>query len=582
MSTSELAIIALALLALAVLVVLLVVISSQRQRSRRSTGPARGSQQEPNGASQPDMRGGSEQRATPAQAQTPKQTPGSAALVATQGPLTGRRQAIPQQGLTIGRVPDNDLVLADEPTVSRHHAVITLEQGRYVLNDRDSVNGTWVNDQRVFRHVLVPGDRIQIWSSQFVFEIQGTPAPLPVSSTDPTPSVTVVGERFDDYYLERLLGRGGMSEVYKARDPQGRTVAIKILQVTDPYLVDKFVQEGNKIGPLLRGHPNTVDIYKFDRSSDNRLYISMEYVDAPSLRKSIRSDLAESDIVSVIGQVCSALALAHHNSIVHRDIKPENILLSANGAVKVLDFGIAKLTSASTVTRDKIVGTPEYLSPEQARGDPVSPASDVYAVGIVLYELLTGRVPFPRPREKDPLKSAMEVIDQHLHQSPPPIRRASGSSPVSRKLEKVAERALEKQPERRYRTAQEVGSALGYADTTRVDSPLARPSANLVIVQGPRRGGRIALGAEAMGVGRADLDPTNNQVSRTHATITFRGDSYWLEDRSQNGTWVDNQRVFGEVPLRSGAIITIGDSVLHLETRGPAGHRAGAGGLTGH
>jgi serine/threonine protein kinase len=474
--------------------------------------------------------------------------------------------------VTIGRVLENDIVLAGQPTVSRYHAVVTLEQGRHVLHDRDSVNGTWVNDQRVFRHVLIPGDRIQIWNSLFVFEIPGTPAPLPVSSTDPTPSVNVVGERFDDYYLERLLGRGGMSEVFQARDPNGQTVAIKILQVTDPYLVDKFVQEGNKIGPLLCGHPNTVDILKFDRSSDNRLYIVMEYVDAPSLRRSLRRDMGEKDVVSITGQVCNALALAHRNNIVHRDIKPENILLAADGKVKVLDFGIAKLTSASTVTRDKIVGTPEYLSPEQARGDPVCPASDVYAVGIVLYEMLTGSVPFPRPREKDPYQAAMEVIRQHLNERPEPVRKRNPNSRASPKLERVTNRALEKKAEKRYRTAQEMAEALGYARTTGVEVPAAHPTARLVVVQGPRRGASISLGSRPQVLGRADLDPVSNSISRCHATVTFRGDSYWLEDTSKNGTWVDNQRVFGEVPLRTGAVITIGDSLVRLETQAIAGN----------
>lgn len=569
MSTTEYAIIALALLVTTAVVMLAIVAAGRRSRARRSAELAFNCRDVPDSVAEPRSQAVSDGAS---QALTPRQTASSAELVVVQGPLAGQRHTIPQTGVTIGRVLENDIVLAGQPTVSRYHAVVTLEQGRHVLHDRDSVNGTWVNDQRVFRHVLIPGDRIQIWNSLFVFEIPGTPAPLPVSSTDPTPSVNVVGERFDDYYLERLLGRGGMSEVFQARDPNGQTVAIKILQVTDPYLVDKFVQEGNKIGPLLCGHPNTVDILKFDRSSDNRLYIVMEYVDAPSLRRSLRRDMGEKDVVSITGQVCNALALAHRNNIVHRDIKPENILLAADGKVKVLDFGIAKLTSASTVTRDKIVGTPEYLSPEQARGDPVCPASDVYAVGIVLYEMLTGSVPFPRPREKDPYQAAMEVIRQHLNERPEPVRKRNPNSRASPKLERVTNRALEKKAEKRYRTAQEMAEALGYARTTGVEVPAAHPTARLVVVQGPRRGASISLGSRPQVLGRADLDPVSNSISRCHATVTFRGDSYWLEDTSKNGTWVDNQRVFGEVPLRTGAVITIGDSLVRLETQAIAGN----------
>ncbi|NIV39973.1 MAG: FHA domain-containing protein, partial [Anaerolineae bacterium] len=215
-------------------------------------------------------------------------------LIATGGPLAQQTFPIPSQGLSIGRHPGNDIVLADELMVSRYHAVIAQEQGQCVLYDRDSSNGTWVNEQRAFRHVLAPGDRIQIWNSQFAYSPYDRvpPQPQPESSS-PQPTIHVVGECFCGYYLESLIGRGGMSEVYRARDSQGRVVAIKILNETDPYLVAKFVQEGNQIGPLLRGHENIVYVYEFGQSDDRRLYIVMEYVDAPSLRKSIRGPLGE-------------------------------------------------------------------------------------------------------------------------------------------------------------------------------------------------------------------------------------------------------------------------------------------------
>ena len=370
------------------------------------------------------------QRAGPEPARRSTKLPASAhELVGTQGPLQGQHFPIPVQGLTIGRQPDSDVLLANELMVSRHHAVMTFENGQYVLYDRDSANGTWVNEQRVFRHVLAPGDRIQFWQVEFVFAQEGTPLPSPVptvqpaSTVSPMPVVRVEGEPFGNYTLENLIGRGGMSEVYRAYDRNGRLVAIKILQQTDPYLVDKFVQEGNKIGPLLRDHPNIVYVHEFGQSADNRLFIVMEFVDAPALRKALSRTLTETEVVNIMHQLCAALGFAHQNQVVHRDIKPENILLSADGMVKVLDFGIAKLTSAATVTRDKIIGTPEYISPEQARGEPVRPASDVYSMGIVLYEMLTGSVPFPRPRGEDPFRAAMEVIRQHLQERPESVRK---------------------------------------------------------------------------------------------------------------------------------------------------------------
>lgn len=487
-------------------------------------------------------------------------------LVAIQGPLAQQRFQIPFQGLAIGRHTDNDIVLCDELMVSRHHAAISWEQGQWVLYDRDSSNGTWVNDQRVFRHILTSGDRIQIWQSQFVFALAGMPLPSPVPVVPATPVVHVEGQRFAGYVLEDLIGRGGMSEVFKARNAKGQLVAIKILQQSDPYLVNKFVQEGNKIGPLLRNHPNIIFVHEFGRSEDGRLYIVMEYVEAPSLRRLTRQVLGEPQVVAIMGQVCSALAFAHRHNVVHRDIKPENILVTADGRVKVLDFGIAKLTSAATVTRDKIVGTPEYISPEQARGEPVCPASDVYALGIVLYELLTGSVPFRRPPGADPYRAAMEVIRQHLKERPEPLRKRNPEIQVSKRLEQVTMRALKKEIRDRFDSAQEMGRALGHKEGTAPPiQPQTPEPVGLVVMQGPRRGLRIPLSGESLIVGRLDLDPANTSISRQHITIFARGQSYWLQDLSKNGTWVDSQRVLGETPIRAGSEIAIGDNVLRLD-----------------
>ena len=487
-------------------------------------------------------------------------------LIATGGPLAQRTFAIPSQGLSIGRHPDNGIVLADELMVSRYHAVIVREQDQCVLYDRDSANGTWVNEQRAFRHVLVPGDRIQIWDSQFAYSSFDRIPPQPPPEVPPEATIHIVGECFCGYQLESLIGRGGMSEVYRARDSHGRVVAIKILNETDPYLVAKFVQEGNQIGPLLRGHENIVYVHEFGQSADRRLYIVMEYVDAPSLRRSIRGPISEADTVKIVGQVCSALAFAHENSVVHRDIKPENILVGTDGVAKVLDFGIAKLTSASTVTRDKIVGTPEYISPEQARGDPVQPASDVYSLGILLYEMLTGSVPFRRSRTGEPFKAAINVIRQHLKEEPEPLQKRNPAAEISLRMEQATMRALEKELKDRYPTAKELGDALGYQEPLeRITTSVQPIRASLVIVQGPRQGQRITLSSELLPLGRRELSSNNTTISRHHANLLLRGGSYWLEDTSTNGTWVDNTRVYGEAPLVDGSVIVIGDNVLRLE-----------------
>jgi pSer/pThr/pTyr-binding forkhead associated (FHA) protein len=426
-------------------------------------------------------------------------------LIATGGPLSQQTYTIPSQGLSIGRHSDNDVVLADELMVSRYHAVITPEQGQYVLYDRDSANGTWVNEQRVFRHVLAPGDRIQIWNSQFAYSPHDRVPPQPPPEPSPSPTIHVVGECFCGYQLESLIGRGGMSEVYKARDSQGRT-------------------------------------------------------------KSIRAPFSEMDTVKIVGQVCSALAFAHENSVVHRDIKPENILVGTDGVAKVLDFGIAKLTSASTVTRDKIVGTPEYISPEQARGDPVQPASDVYSLGILLYEMLTGSVPFRRPRTEEPFKAAIDVIRQHLKEDPEPIHQRNPTADVSPRMEQATMQALKKDLNERFATAKELGEAMGYQEPPdRITTSVRPVQASLVIVQGPCRGQRISLSSQTLPLGRRELGSSNATISRRHANIIFRGGSYWLEDISKNGTWVDNTRVYGEAPLVNGSVVVIGDNVLRLE-----------------
>jgi serine/threonine protein kinase len=593
-----------AVVALVALLAILVIITRRRRKSapgRKVRGPAAsmGAAMVPDKGVRTGRRNLEGAVSSPAPA--PTHTP---YLLARTGPLRQRRFSIPPGGLAIGRHPENQVCLTGEPLVSRHHAIIVSENDRHVLYDRDSANGTWVNDQRVFRHTLAPGDCIQIWQSEFVYDpITSAPASAPPDlpsgrregqSVAPAPLLVTAGT-FSGYQLEHLIGRGGMSEVWKAHDAAGHQVAIKILQHADPYLVDKFIQEGNKIGPLLRGHENIVYIHEFGRSGEpgaERLYIVMEYVDAPSLRKRLAQQPDEAETVQIIGQVCSALAYAHDHDVVHRDIKPENILVTAEGVAKVLDFGIAKLTSAATVTRDKIVGTPEYISPEQARGDRVVPASDVYSVGVVLYEMLTGTVPFPRPADLDAWRGSLEVVHHHLESRPEPIRKRCPGAAVSRHVERATMRALKKHSRDRYTSARELGDALGYQPTARADvgtvhravrePPLPDPHPNraeatLHILHGPRQGEVIILDGRTVTLGRYALRSTNRTISRSHATIFFRGTtsptgvgrepagSYWLKDTSTNGTWVDDVRIYGEVPLQPGATIAIGDNILRFE-----------------
>jgi serine/threonine protein kinase len=250
---------------------------------------------------------------------------------------------------------------------------------------------------------------------------------------------------------------------------------------------------------------------------------------------------------------------------VHRDIKPENILITQDGTVKVTDFGIAKLTSSVTVTSDRVVGTPEYLSPEQARGEQdIKPSTDVYSLGIVLYELLTGRVPFPLPRDTDPYRAAVTVLSHHVN-TPPPLPRKQNPR-ITPKLEQIALRAIEKDPRKRYTSALAMSKAMGYRERVEVEVAEVEPTLgfNLVVTQGARVNHRIPVEADSVVIGRADLDVEDTGVSRRHAVVLLRGNQIWLEDTSLNGTFVNGERVFGETLLQPGDEIRIGQSTLSI------------------
>jgi hypothetical protein len=389
--------------------------------------------------------------------------PSGTGLTAVCGALVNQRFPISPSGLRIGRSFGNDIVLS-EPTVSRQHAQILPSGGEYILCDRGSANGTFVDGVRIFQRPLQPGDRIRIGHSEFVFG----PCAGPLFSSGPSTSqgVTLSGEgtrtgRLGEYQIERLIGGGGMAEVYRARAADGRTVAIKVPRMAgDPYVLDKFEKEGLRIGALLRNHPHIVQVDGYARAPDGLPYIVMEYVDGGSLRERMQRPLGQDEARRIIGQTCLALALAHQNEIVHRDLKPENILLTRQGVAKVADFGIARLLSGDTVAHQRPVGTPEYMSPEQASGGDVQPASDIYSVGVILYELLTGSVPFPRRTTiSDDMQQVMDVIERHVHEPPQPPHELTAD--VSPELERIVLTALAKKPGKRYREGAAMARALG-------------------------------------------------------------------------------------------------------------------------
>jgi serine/threonine-protein kinase len=267
---------------------------------------------------------------------------------------------------------------------------------------------------------------------------------------------TIIDTLFDGrYQIIRKLGSGGMANVYLAADQElGRRVAIKILDdrhARDEQFVERFRREAQNAAGL--SHPNIVSIY--DRGeAEGTYYIAMEHIEGRTLKELLvrRGPSPLGTAIDFTRQILSALRFAHRNGIVHRDIKPHNVIVDAEGRVKVMDFGIARAGAASQMTEaGSIIGTAQYLSPEQARGAPVDQTSDLYSTGIVLYELLTGTVPFTG-------ETPVEIAMKHLSQVPAPP--STHRPEIPRDLDYVVLRALAKSPADRYHSAEEMDSDL--------------------------------------------------------------------------------------------------------------------------
>ncbi len=256
------------------------------------------------------------------------------------------------------------------------------------------------------------------------------------------------------YRIDSELGRGGMGVVYRATDTRlGRAVAIKMLKAeatSDADRIRRFVQEARSASAL--NHPNIVTIYDIEEA-EGSTFIAMELVEGKPLDRVLADgQLTIAKALDLGGQIASALEAAHAGGIVHRDIKPANIIVTPDGRVKVLDFGLAKLferapaqeTMTAYATRPGLVmGTPAYMSPEQAEGRPVDARSDIFSLGAVLYEMLAGRRPFAG-------NSDLGVITSILRDQPPPVRTLRPDVPAS--VQAIVDRCLAKDPSARYAT----------------------------------------------------------------------------------------------------------------------------------
>ena len=259
---------------------------------------------------------------------------------------------------------------------------------------------------------------------------------------------TLTGTLFAGRYrVTRKLGGGGMADVYLAEDQElGRRVAVKILHgryANDEQFVERFRREATHAAGL--SHPNIVSI--FDRGeTDGSYFIVMEYVEGRTLKELIRSrgPCPVPVAIAYTRQILSGLRYAHRNGVIHRDIKPHNVIVDPEGVVKVTDFGIARAGASQMTEEGAIMGTAQYLSPEQARGAPVDQTSDLYSAGIVLFELLTGEVPFTGD-------TPVEIAMKHLSEVPDPPSELRAEVPYD--LDNIVLRALSKEPAERYQSA---------------------------------------------------------------------------------------------------------------------------------
>src|SRR5215210_9208122 len=254
-----------------------------------------------------------------------------------------------------------------------------------------------------------------------------------------------------------------MARVYRGFDHNlGRPVAIKVLSeavAAQPGVADRFQQEARRLASL--AHSHIVAVYDFGEQ-DGHTYMVQELLPGPTLEQRLcelaaqGARLTRQELVTIVAQLACALDAAHAAGIIHRDVKPSNALWNSSGALVLTDFGIAKntLSTASLTQVGLVMGTPDYLSPEQAQGLPLTPASDIYALGVVLYELLTGTVPFNAT-------TPMRVVMSHINAPPPPIRQHRTDLPVA--VEGLVQRALAKDPAQRFGSAGELAQALAQA-----------------------------------------------------------------------------------------------------------------------
>jgi len=282
-----------------------------------------------------------------------------------------------------------------------------------------------------------------------------------VTHTPPAPSPTdLVGRTVGPYDLERLLGQGGFAWVFRGRELDGTPVAVKVLMpryAGDPQFERRFRNEAETAAQLK--HPNIIRI-RFVARSGNYVYFGMDLcADSLAARLEREGPLPEADILRITGDVAQGLRFAHDQGVIHRDLKPDNILLHSDGSAVISDFGIARALSGYVASTgvNMTIGTPQYLSPEQAQGRPLDARLDFYALGVTLFKAATGEVPFSS-------SDWFELARMHVEDAPPSLRKKRPE--LSKRFERVVMKCLAKHPDDRYRDAAELLDDLSGKDGT--------------------------------------------------------------------------------------------------------------------
>jgi eukaryotic-like serine/threonine-protein kinase len=352
--------------------------------------------------------------------------------------------------VTIGRKTDNDLVI-DNLAVSSRHARIAKLDDDFVIQDTGSTNGIFINGEKIAQHILKYGDQILIGKHCILFQDNAVaPATAPVVEKNVAP-------RLGRYEVVRELGSGAMGTVYLGRDTVGhRNVALKTLRPEGVDLQEltemkeRFFREAESAKQL--AHPAIVKVYDAGEERGTA-YFAMELLEGMTLKEFCekRGTITVKRATEIAALVAEALAYAHTKNVVHRDVKPENIMMLSNGDIKITDFGVAKLLDASQTQSGVVLGTPNYMSPEQLIGAKVDRRSDLFSLGVVFYEILTGVRPFQA-------KNISEML--RLHEAHTPAAPSTLRADVPSSVDAIVLRALQRDLAQRYQQGEHMAGDL--------------------------------------------------------------------------------------------------------------------------